>query len=72
MHRSEAFAIIERIIANACYAVRNFNAGEAGATVECIITYAGYAIRDFNACETCATPEYIGTNCIAFAIVIGR
>ena len=70
MYSCEAAAILERIVANACYAIGDCNACEAAATIERIPFYACYAITYGYACDCSVILERIGSYHIALAIVV--
>ena len=70
MHRSEAGAIIERITANAGYAITYGYACEAGATIERTRANTCYAITYGYACDCSVILERIGSYHIALAIVV--
>ena len=55
-------AIIERIITNRGYAIRDINAGKVAASIERIITNRGYSVWDSYACKPVATRERRTTN----------
>ena len=55
-------ALIERIITNTCYWIRNHYACKGCAFIECTIVNICYRIAYFYICKRCATIECIHTN----------